>query len=238
MTDRYFVQSPIAADRAVLEGPEAHHLIHVMRAKPGAMVTLFDGSGLEFQASVESVGRSQVQLAILSRQEVDREAQAKIILGVALPKGDRQRWLVEKCTELGVAELAPLDTARGVAEGGEKSLERLRRSVVEASKQCGRTRLMQIAAVRSWTEFITSAKTGLRLVAHPGGAPAARILQQSLTAISQPVHIAIGPEGGLTDAEIELAKQHGWQPVDLGRRILRIETAAVALAACFALRSD
>jgi 16S rRNA (uracil1498-N3)-methyltransferase len=209
-----------------------------MRAKPGANVTLFDGSGVEFQARVETVGRSEVELAILSRQEVDREPRTRIMLGVALPKGDRQRWLVEKCTELGVAQVTPLDTARSVADAGDKSLERLRRSVVEASKQCGRTRLMEIAAASPWSEFITSRKDGLRLVAHPGGGSIAEIVRQSLAETSQTVHIGIGPEGGLTDDELRLAVEHGWTPVDLGRRILRIETAAVALAALVALQSE
>ena len=95
---------------------EAHHLLHVMRAKAGTRVTLFDGSGWEFEAVVERAGRSEVELAIAGRQEIDREAQIAVTLGVALPKGERQKWLVEKVVELGVARLVPLETARGVAQ--------------------------------------------------------------------------------------------------------------------------
>ena len=113
MPDRYFADSAIVSDRATLSGPEAHHLVHVMRAQAGDEVLLFDGSGAEFLARVEHVGRAEVQLAIVSRAEVDRELAFPLVLGVALPKGDRQRWLVEKATELGVTQLVPLITTRG-----------------------------------------------------------------------------------------------------------------------------
>ncbi len=153
MLDRYFHDEPISGDRAVLTGAEAHHLIHVMRAAPGLEVVLFDGGGDEFRAAVERVGRGDVQLAILSRERVDRELPLSITLGVALPKGDRQRWLVEKATELGVGRIVPLLTRRAVARPSEQTLKRLHRAVVEASKQCGRNRLMQIDEPRSWPEF-------------------------------------------------------------------------------------
>ena len=110
MADRYFVESPIAGDQARLCGAESHHLAHVMRAKPLDEVVLFDGSGAEFLARVERVGRSEIELAVLSRAAVNREARTPLTLAVALPKGDRQRWLVEKAVELGVARLVPLVT--------------------------------------------------------------------------------------------------------------------------------
>ncbi|MHC4176077.1 MAG: RNA methyltransferase PUA domain-containing protein, partial [Planctomycetota bacterium] len=87
MADRYFSEIPISEGRVLLVGPEAHHLIHVMRAKPGTRVVLFDGSGAEFAARVERVDRAQVQLAVLSRHEPDRELPLELTLGVALPKG-------------------------------------------------------------------------------------------------------------------------------------------------------
>ncbi len=122
MSERYFVESPITSDRAVLSGAEAHHLLHVMRATRGSAVTLFDGTGWEFEAVVESTKRSEVELSIVARREVNREAAIELTLGVALPKGDRQKWLVEKATELGVARLVPLVTA---ARRGPTGQERL-----------------------------------------------------------------------------------------------------------------
>ena len=92
----------------MLAGAEAHHLIHVLRAKPGLVVTLFDGGGAEYGAHVVRVGRSEVELAIDERRESDRELPVRLTLGVSLPKQERQRWLVEKAVELGVARLVPL----------------------------------------------------------------------------------------------------------------------------------
>ena len=118
MAERYFVDSLIEEDPIVLSGSEAQHLVKVMRAAEGDVVTLFDGSGAEFSAQVVAIGRTQAELAITERIEVDRETRAPITLGVALPKGDRQRWLVEKVVELGVARLVPLKVDRGVAAAG------------------------------------------------------------------------------------------------------------------------
>ena len=286
MPDRYFVDEPISANRVTLAGPEAHHLIHVMRATAGTRVTLFDGGGDEFSAAIERVGRSEVELSIVSRESIDRELPFDLTLGVALPKGDRQKWLVEKAVELGMTRIVPLRTQRGVAQPVEQALVRLRRAVIEASKQCGRNRLLQIEEPRAWPDFVAntgtvptsvSAKMGLsplvpqaagtpcRLVAHPGGekhlcsfladdsgntlqaADSVAPLRRSSAGCNQPpstackqavaqgdVCLAIGPEGGFAEDEIALAVAAGWRTIDLGPRILRVETAALCLAAVIA----
>jgi 16S rRNA (uracil1498-N3)-methyltransferase len=233
LADRFFSELPLALGRVRLEEPESHHLIHVLRAKPGLEVVLFDGSGAEFAARVEQVERSAVGLAVYERRENDRESRVRVTLGVALPKGDRQKWLVEKATELGVARLTPLETTRGVAQPVGAALVRFERAVIEASKQCGRNRLMEIAAPRPWGDFTSepAPTTALRLVAHPGGKSIHEALPESRTAGE--VWLAVGPEGGWTDDEIEVAIRAGWQVVGLGRRLLRTETAAIALAAQF-----
>jgi len=235
MSDRYFVESPVVSDRAVLVGAEAHHLLHVMRAKVGTRVTLFDGSGWQFDAVVGKAGRSEVELMVSSREEVNRESPIVVTLGVALPKGDRQKWLVEKVVELGVSRLVPLETARGVAQPCENALDRLRRGVIEASKQCGRNRLMEIAEPQAWPAFLVeNANAACRFVAHPASRPAGAIHCDPPTLLPASIDdtaLAVGPEGGFTDAEMAIAVAQGWQSVDLGPRILRVETAAVAIAA-------
>ena len=157
MSDRFFSAAPITGDDAVLSGPEAHHLAHVMRAQVGEIVTLFDDSGQEFSARVRTIGKRDIELEVVERRDVNRESPVRLTLAVALPKGDRQRWLVEKAVELGVAELVPLETQRGVAQPSDAALERLRRSVIEASKQCGRNRLMEIGSAQSWRAFYATA---------------------------------------------------------------------------------
>lgn len=231
MTDRYFTESPIDGSTVHLEGSEAHHLAHVMRAKPGGRVVVFDGSGREFDATVKKIARASIELEVIDSRQVDRELPQELTLGVALPKGDRQRWLVEKAVELGVSRLTPLVVARGVAQPADRSLDRLRRAVIEASKQCGRNRLMAIEEPRRWETYLTEAPpTAHRLIAHPSGAPFTPPPADQAAAW----YVAIGPEGGFTDDEVAQAAQHGWHPVSLGPRILRIETAALYLASLVA----
>jgi 16S rRNA (uracil1498-N3)-methyltransferase len=238
MSERFFADRPITGDRAVLEGPEAHHLLHVMRAQPGDEVVLFDGSGAEFAARVEQTKRSVVELAVLSQKVVNRELSLAITLGVALPKGDRQKWLVEKLTELGVARLVPLVTHRGVAQPLEAARDRLQRTVIEACKQCERNHLMKIDVPHTVEQFLTGADPqGVRWFAHPGGANLVSEIDrlQNRECELAAVSIAVGPEGGFTDDELAASTANGWRPIDLGSRILRVETAALALASAVGL---
>ncbi len=237
MSERYFVDEPITAERVTLSGPESHHLIHVMRAAPGVRVTLFDGGGDEFPAVVERVGRSEVELSVVSRERIDRELPCDLTLGVALPKGDRQKWLVEKAVELGVTRIVPLVTRRSVAQPVDQALVRLRRAVVEASKQCGRNRLMQIDPPSDWPDFVAAAPAeAYRLLAHPGASEGLSDVFCGEKEGNPPfaVYLAIGPEGGVAEEEVALALAAGWRTVDLGPRILRVETAALLLAGIIA----
>ncbi|HID77069.1 MAG TPA: 16S rRNA (uracil(1498)-N(3))-methyltransferase [Planctomycetaceae bacterium] len=232
MSNRYFVPHPIDGEAASLSGGEAHHLVHVMRAKVGDEVVLFDGSGAEFPARIKRIERSRVWLAVLGRQEVYRELPVGLTLGVCLPKGDRQRWLVEKAVELGVRRLVPLQTARSVVVRSPARLHRLVRVVVEASKQCGRNRLMEIASPHRFQDFVRCGHgDSLRLLADPSARDAPDRWFGAVDRSTVQVLVAIGPEGGFTAEELRLAAQSGWRLVNLGPRMLRIETAAVVLAA-------
>lgn len=252
MSERFFSSEPITGERVALAGPEAHHLLHVMRAAVGTAVTLFDGSGAEFAGVVESVRRAEAVVRIVERHEINRELPFELTVGVALPKGDRQKWLVEKLTELGVATLVPLITERGVAQPTASTAERLQRSVIEAAKQCGRNRLMEIAEPAAWGEWVggdvgfkisdlrfadQGAGAGSnaaieRILAQPDGVPIGELKLQRNAAVV----VAVGPEGGFTDDEVSAASEAGWRKVSLGARILRVETAAIALAAVLAIR--
>lgn len=230
MSQRYYCSEPITGPQVLLAGSEAHHLLHVMRAQPGTQVVLLDGHGSEFDAEVTACGRSTVELAVGAQRSNDRELPMELVLGIPLPKGDRQRWLVEKAVELGVCRLVPLRTERSASSSDGSPGAKLARYVIEATKQCGRNRLMEIAPPCAWDEWLRQSASR-RLVAHFGGQPIGEVDLQS----SQPTLLAIGPEGGFTDEEAAQALADGWQLVDLGRRVLRMETAAVALAAAVAL---
>jgi 16S rRNA (uracil1498-N3)-methyltransferase len=232
MADRYFVESPIEGSQARLVGGEAHHLAHVMRAKVGHEVTLFDGSGAEFPARVERIERAEIVLAVPERREVSRELPFELTLAVALPKGDRRRWLVEKAVELGVTRLLPLQVERAI--GQDVGAARLRQTVIEASKQCGRNRLLEIAEPAPLAGVLDgTGRDALRLIAHTDDDGGRESLGEILarTPIPSRVALAIGPEGGFTDGELQMARADGWIAISLGPRILRVETAALAATA-------
>lgn len=233
MSERFFVEQPITGSSAELVDAEAQHLAKVMRAAVGDEVVLFDGSGAQFTAKVARIAKAAVTLDVLERHEVNCEPRVELTLAVALPKGERQKWLVEKLTELGAARLVPLVTERGVAQPVDAALARLRRGVIEASKQCGRNRLMEIGLPQTAGDYFASpdtASSGPRLIAEPGGESLG-----TLPATLRQLTCAIGPEGGFTPAEVKAALDHQWRPVTLGTSILRIETAAIAVAAWAAL---
>jgi 16S rRNA (uracil1498-N3)-methyltransferase len=162
-----------------------------------------------------------------------------LVLAVALPRGDRQEWLVEKAVELGVSRIVPWQTQHSVARPTEKSIQRLKRSVIEASKQCGRNRLMVVDPPCEFERYVNCAEPGISLLAHPltGKGAGTHELTQLVRRqdVRHGARIGIGPEGGFSDREVTQARAAGWQPIDLGRRILRTETAAVALAAHLAI---
>ncbi len=236
MGHRYFSEESITGDRVELTGPEAHHLLHVMRANVAAEVQVFDGSGQEFHCRVAAVARDQATLAVLSRSSICRELPHRVVLAVALPKADRARWIVEKATELGVTELVPLVTEHSAPPPTARQSRRWKRAVVEASKQCGRNRLMAVEDPCHWPRFLaennTTQRGVCRVVADPGGTCRWNTLPDPAAEnITHGYIIAVGPEGGFTGSERALAAERGWQIVRMGSRILRVETAALALAA-------
>lgn len=236
MTHRYFVETPITGDEALVADAEAHHLAHVMRVKAGAEVTLFDGSGLEFTAEVVKVGRSEVRCAIRTREVVDRELNREITLASALPRGDRQKWLIEKATELGVRRFVPLRTHRAVVQPDAGAETRLRRAVIEASKQCRRNVLMEIAPSTDVGAYVAGADvSALRILGKPESTQSLTELTRNPPPAETKIVLLVGPEGGFTPEEEAAALAAGWQGINLGPRILRIETAAALLCGWAAL---
>lgn len=211
----------------VLAEEESHHLAHVLRLQAGARILLLDGLGWEATAEVTSIRKGQVKVRILEAAAVDREAVRRLTLAVSLPKGDRQKLLVEKLTELGVGKLIPLRCQRSVAQPVDSALARLEQHVIAACKQSGRTRKMEIASPLEIGQLCQWNFPGERVVAHPGMTTSIRFSQLE----GAELLAAIGPEGGFTDPEISQLLSAGWRCLDLGPRLLRIETAAIGVAA-------
>jgi 16S rRNA (uracil1498-N3)-methyltransferase len=234
MSERFLLESPPHEGHATLTGDEARHLARVLRAKVGDEIRVFDGGGREWPAQVAAIDRDRVALTVGEPLPAGPGPARPLTIAVALPKGDRQKWLVEKLTELGAERLVPLVTARGVAEATASAQARLARGVIEACKQCGRNTLMEIGAPSTLEALARRHPDALRLIAHPGGRP----LDDCIRTKAGEIVATIGPEGGFTPDEIETADRLGFERVSLGPHILRIETAAIAIAATLASKES
>jgi 16S rRNA (uracil1498-N3)-methyltransferase len=225
MAERFYVNCELKPGLVVLQGPEAHHLATVCRLRPGDAVCLFNGDGRQYPARVEEVGRRDVTLDVFAIESPQRELAFRLEVAAPLPRGDRAQFLLEKLTELGVASFVPLQTARSVVHPRETKLDKLQRHVIEASKQCGRNVLLDVRPLVEWADYCRSGELpGRRILGHPGGE------SKLESGAGRDTVVAVGPEGGFTDDEVAQAQEAGWSLVDLGPRILRVETAAIALA--------
>jgi len=230
MAYRFYLPELKESGTVQLDGTEAHHLMHVLRQKAGDSVELFDGLGLVAQGVVSSLKKREALIEIVSVSRVEALTR-EVVLATAVPKGDRFEWLVEKATELGVSRLIPLVTRRSVDDPRDSKLDKLRNAMIAACKQSRRNLLMPISPVTSICSLLAAADADRQfLIAHPSGRELKEILDQRPLA-SQNITALIGPEGGFADDEIQCAADAGAIPITLGHNILRIETAAVAIAA-------
>jgi 16S rRNA (uracil1498-N3)-methyltransferase len=234
---RFHCSVPLTAGASLALPPGAARHVQVLRMQPGDALTLFDGAGGEYAATVERMGRSEVAVAVGAHQPVEREALRAVHLAVGMPANERMDWLVEKATELGVASIQPLATAHGVlrlaGERAEKKRAHWEAIAIAACEQCGRNRVPVIHPVRSfsgnsgWVD--TAERTAARLVLSL--AEGTRSIAASIAAHApdnRGVIVLSGPEGGLSTAEEQEAIARGFAPVTLGLRVLRAETAALA----------
>lgn len=237
---RFFIDPTNLTDtRAVLTGVEAHHLISVLRLKAGAPVQLFDGLGRTFEAEVETISKGKVEAVILSVSEPVAEDKAALHLGLALLKPKKMDFIMQKATELGVATLHPFiatySNARRLDAGREsKRFERWQKIIREACKQCNRPQPPECNPVVDFDKLLEETSLvdyDLKLLCWEG--EKSRGIKDIVQVPDQScsVMILIGPEGGISPEETKRAKAAGFQPITLGKRILRTETAAIAAIA-------
>lgn len=225
MSSRFFYPENLAVSEVLLTGTESHHLIHVMRAQPGTEIELFNGCG---QFAIGTVAEVRRKDAVIQLNDPTTSPKPDgLTLAVAVPKGDRFRWLIEKATELGIIRIVPLSTERSVVSPRETKLKKMEQTVIAACKQSGRNWLMPIDEMLSLEEWLQNrSRESLLLAAHPDGIRLTEISQMS----SRQCDAVIGPEGGFSDRERDFIKDAGAEIVTLGDSILRTETAAIALA--------
>ncbi|GGK04848.1 16S rRNA (uracil(1498)-N(3))-methyltransferase [Pseudomonas matsuisoli] len=222
---RFFIDAPLGLGEHALPEAAAHYIARVLRLGPGAAVQLFDGSGMEYRGTLIEAGKKQVRVALDEALPGLSESPLHIHLGQGLSRGERMDWAIQKATELGVAEITPVVSERCEVrlkdERAEKRLLHWRQIAISACEQCGRSRLPVIHAPATLDEWTHTIEADLKLVLHPVATP--------LSDHSRPTRLAflIGPEGGLTDDEVERAHAEGFHPARLGPRVLRTETAPV-----------
>ncbi len=228
MSDRFYCAPLPVGETARLEGAEARHLSRVLRKSAGDVIELFDGQGTSATAEILAAHKNDVELKLLQTSST-APPENQVILATAVPKGDRFRWLVEKAVELDVDRLIPLLTKRSVVKPGRGKQDKMEQAVIEACKQCRRNWLMTIEDPKPWTAFLEDdLKTAdAALLAHPRG----KLLRDAFPAPAfSKLLLIVGPEGGWTAEEVAEAEDAGAVRVSLGTNILRIETAAIALA--------
>ncbi|HKJ70968.1 MAG TPA: 16S rRNA (uracil(1498)-N(3))-methyltransferase [Gammaproteobacteria bacterium] len=224
----YVPEAGAPGEELPLPAEAGRHLVKALRLEPGDAVTVFSGAGGEFAAALTGPAKAPgVRLG--AHRAVERESPLALVLWAGLSKGEKLDWVVQKATELGTAEIRPVETARSVRRldpaKAAKNRERWRKIAAGACEQCGRNRLPTIAEVAD-LEAALAEPVAAGLVLHEGGDPA-----PPAPPADAPLHLLTGPEGGLTEAEIAAAEAAGFRRTALGPRTLRTETAALTALA-------
>ena len=219
--------------------PEAaQHIAKALRLKTGDSLTVFDGRGGEYEAAIQRVDKDRVDVKLGGWRDADREAALCVGLIQGLPEADKMDWIIQKATELGVGWIQPVVCERSVVrlsgERAERRASHWRRVAVAACEQSGRTRVPEVRAILSFASWIAAPAAAPRWLLAPGA--------QAIAAHAPPqgaLELLVGPEGGLSERELDLAATTGCERVALGPRVLRTETAPLAaLAAIHALWGD
>lgn len=213
----------------VLETEPSHHLARVLRLGVGDPVTLFDGHGGEYPGEITAVNKKQVEVLTGALLQNTSESPLAIHLGVAISRGERMDWIVQKSTELGVTALTPLATEHtGVKLSGDRATKKIQhwqQVAISACEQCGRNRPPAVHSLQTLESWLASTDAERKFVLHHRA--------DSVDAGATPASIAllVGPEGGLSEREIAAAEHSGFTSLRLGPRVLRTETAPLAAIA-------
>lgn len=233
---RFFMPAALAPGSEVtLSDDVTHHLVRVLRSEVGTRCVLFNGEGGAFDAELVAAGKKSAVARLLAFQPDDHESPLQTHLGQVMSRGERMDYAIQKATELGVSAITPLMSDRCELklrgeERADRKLEHWRRVAISACEQCGRNRLPVIHAPQALADWAATVPAELKLVLAPavsGALPAER---------APSVALLIGPEGGLSEAEIAGVQARGFRPWQLGPRVLRTETAPVAALALLQAR--
>ncbi len=230
---RFFISpDQVAEPRITISGEDVRHIRAVLRMETGDELLLCDGRGTEYTAKITGMAPSAINAEITSRSEKDIQY-PRVILGQGLPKSDKMDWIVQKATELGVADIIPIITERTIVKvkDGEKRTARWQKICREAAMQSGRADIPRVGAIMAFKDFLQTldpeSRTLLLFPWEEAVEPIKVVLRQNPGAKN--IVVLIGPEGGFSQGEAALAKDKGFHLVGLGSNILRTETAALAV---------
>lgn len=211
-----------------LDESQSHYLNKVLRMEAGRELQVFNGDGKEYRATITKVDKRAVEIAVLSGAEINRESPLHTHLAIGISRGERMDWVLQKATELGVTKITPLFTERTEVrlqgERLEKKIQHWQQITLSACEQCQRNVPPQLLPAQDISSFLPQDNSALKLVLH-------HRTEQTLRQLPLPssVTLLVGPEGGLSEREIESAvRQFDYTPLTLGPRVLRTETAPVA----------
>jgi 16S rRNA (uracil1498-N3)-methyltransferase len=225
---RVYVAVPLSIDTTVeLETATGHYLTRVLRLQANARVTVFNGSGGEYQAIISAASKRSVSLLIESYKDQNTDSPLSTRLGIGVSRGERMDWVIQKATELGVTEIIPLMCERTTVKLSGERLERRmshwQKIAISACEQSGRNHLPVIQPPVTVDQWTSSCAAHTKWLLHPGEKMSGQLPDSPET-----IALMIGPEGGFGDAEIEIAKGAGFSALSLGPRVLRTETAPIA----------
>jgi len=234
---RFFINpDQIDGSNAIITGETARQISKVLRLREGDVICLLDGHGNEHSALITSLSKNEVSTRILGTSTCDREPNIRLTLAICLPKGDKLDLIVQKCAELGISKYVIVNSERVVtrldSSKAADKIARWQKIAAEAVEQCGGARIPEVRGIVNFSEMTEEiALNDLALVAweEEQSASLKQVLRENIS--SKSVMLIIGPEGGLTEGEVELAKSAGAKCVSLGKRVLRSETAAIAACA-------
>lgn len=233
MSRFYVPKESVKGKRINISGKEAHHIRDVMRLKESDEVVTFDGTGKEYVGIIREARPRSLLIEVTGIRTSLKNENTKTTLMQAIPKKEKMDYIVEKATELGVASIIPVITARTIIKWDndkkDASVERWRKIVLEASKQCGRTNIPEVSRVRSFGDLMnTKSDYGLSLIAalSDDAVPIKEVLAGSGGGA---IAVLIGPEGDFTPGEVEKARACGFKAVNLGMRVLKSDTAGLAV---------
>ncbi len=223
----YAPKENFSKEQITLNLEETRHLRDVVRLREGTKVNIFDGDGKEFLGEIESISKKETILKIIEEIAPSApESKLDLTVAVALLKGDKFDLVIQKAVELGVTKFVPMNTKRSDVKlkDAEKKVERWQKIALEAAKQCGRAKLMQIEMAQDFTEIVKSSEGAKAMFSERNGEFFAELkTDKKITAF-------VGSEGGWEDSEIEFARTNGVQIITLGGRILRAETAVIVVS--------